>query len=82
MSDPSLHNPVHCLAVHATASVHYRPGSGLPIPKMKQLSLPGLQVGSNLVSEVRRGRPMAQTGNQEVVTLRTDCQVVFLALIL
>ena len=43
-----------------------------------------LQVGSSLVSEVRRGRPMAQTGNrnQEVVTLRTVCQVVFLALIL
>ena len=49
---------------------------------MEQLSLPGLQVGSSLVSEVRRGRPMAQTVNQEVVTLRTDCQVVFLAPIL
>ena len=35
-----------------------------------------------LVSEVRRGQPMAQTGNQEVVTLRTDCQVVLLALVL
>ena len=60
-------------------SVHYRPGSGLPTPQMEQLSLPGLQLGSSLVREVRRGRAQAQTGDQEVVTPRTDGKVVFLA---
>jgi len=60
-------------------SVHYRPGSGLPTPQMEQLSLPDLQLGSGLVREVRRGRAQAQTGDQEVVTPRTDGKVVFLA---
>ena len=70
---------LHILFPPDLVSVHYRPGSGLPIPQMEQLSLPGLQVGSSLVREVRRGRPQAQSGDQEVVTPRTDGQVVFLA---
>ena len=45
---------------------------GLPIP---QLSLPGHQVGSGIVREIRQGRPKAQTGDQKVKTVRTDCQV-------
>ena len=46
---------------------------------MEQLSLPGLHLGSSLVREVRRGRAQTQTGDQEVVTPRTDGKVVFLA---
>ena len=55
---------------------------GLSIPKMELLSLPALQMGSIPVREVRRGRLMVHSGNQEVLTLRTDCRVMFLALIL